>query len=382
MFRLAPALFVVLTFGLVCFASSAWAVDPMFTVSSVHVDGSGYSVSVARDVAYAQGRPKAWQTLYRRLTRQEDWAKEPQLGDAQLQRLIRNFSINNERQSTTRYTADITYNFNPAAVAKVLKEANIAFTTATAHRVLLLPMDPGYARGSPWARAFIAPRFVDAGVPFTFPVGDGLDSGPLAHLNFEAATWADIAPVALRVHATEAVLVMMDIDRRDHKLKLNIKRLGLGAQPMQSNVDVPYVQTASATYPAAADAAIAQIAEMWKERAAIDYGAQGKLVADVRVNSLAQWASVQSALASVPNVTGVTVVAMDIGEARISLGYLGTPDQLHDALSQASLQLTNSEPTGNTGEWTLRQGPPSASPTPLANAKPQTPPAHAPGTKP
>ena len=358
MFRHSFALLVALTTGLTLFAPAAYAVDPMFTVSDVHVDASGYSVSVARGIAYAQGRPKAWEVLYRRLTRQEDWGKQPQLADAQLQRLIRNFAIKNERQSTTRYTADISYNFNPAAVAKVLKEANIAFTTAAAHRVLLLPMDPGYARGSAWTRAFIAPRFADAVVPFTFPLGDALDSGPLAHLNFETATWMDVAPVALRVHATEAVLALMDVDRRNHKLKLALKRLGLGEQPMQSSVDVPYVQTAAATYPAAADAAMAQIAEMWKQRAAIDYGAQGKLVADVRVGSLAQWANIQSALASVQNVTSVTVVAMDIGEARISVGYLGTPDQLHDALSQVSLQLSNSDPAGNTGEWTLRQGPP------------------------
>ena len=383
MFRHKIALFVTLTAGLLLFAPLAGAIDAMFTVSNVHVDASGYSVSVARDVAYAQGRPKAFQVLFRRLTRQEDWGKQPPLADAQLQRLIRNFSISNERQSTTRYTADITYNFNPAAVAKVLKEANVAFTTATAHRVLLLPRDPSYGRGSGWTRAFVGPRFVDAVVPFTLPVGDALDSGPLAHLNFGAATWADVGPIALRVHSTDAVLALLDVDRRNHKLKISLKRLGLGAQPMEATAEVPYVQNPGASYPAAADAVMSQIAEMWKARAAIDYGAQGKLIADVRVSSLAQWAEVQSALAGVPNVTSVTVVAMDIGEARISLGYLGTPEQLHDVLSQASLQLTNSDPVGNTGEWSLRQGAPAPVPQPTAGGKPvQPPPARAPSAKP
>ncbi len=382
MLRHKIALFVALAAGLLSFASVARAVDPMFTVSAIHVDASGYSVSVARDLAYVQGRPKAWQVLYRRLTRQQDWDKQPALDDTQLQRLIRNFAITDERRSTTRYTADISYNFNPAAVAKVLKEAKIAFTTATARRALLVPMSPGYVRASPWSRAFVAPRFAEAVVPFALPLGNALDSGTLARLNFDSATWMDIADVALRVHATEAVLVLMQVDRSQHKLKLGLKRLGLGATPMQSNVDVPYVQTALATYPAAADAAMSAIADMWKQKAAIDYGEQGRLTADVRTGSLAQWASIQSALATVPNVTSVNVVAMDIGEARIALNYLGTIDQLHDALSQASLQLSNTDPVANSGEWTLHQGPPPALAQPLPGSKPQTPPARTPGPKP
>jgi hypothetical protein len=347
--------------ALLCSGLDARAADAAFTVTGVHVDARGYSASAAQSVAFAQGRPKAWQTIFRRLTRQQDWSKQPQLDDTQLQRLVRNFTVTNERRSTTRYTADISYNFNPAAVAKVLRESKVAFAASTAHRILLIPMNPTYARGSPWTNAFTAPRFADSYIPFTFPVSDAVDSGALAHLTFDNANWADLADVGLRVHATEAVLVLMQVQRSQHKITLSLKRLGLGETPMQSSVDVPYVQTAAATYPAAADAAMSAVAELWKQRAAIDYGQQGRLTADVRVGSLAQWASVQSALASVPNVTSVTVVAMDVGEARIALGYLGTTDQLHDALSQASLQLSNTDPESDTGVWVLRQGPPPSS---------------------
>ena len=356
MLRHKIALLVALTAALLCIAPKAAAVDAMFTVSGVHVDARGYSASVAQSVALAQGRPKAWQSLYRRLSRQQDWDKQPRLDDTELQRLVRNFTVTNERRSTTEYSAEISYKFNPAAVAKVLKEAKVAFTSSTAHRIVLLPMNPGYIRGSAWTNAFIAPRFGEAVVPFTLPAGESADS--LAHLNFDSATWADIADVGLRVHATEAVLVLLQVDRSQHRLTLSLKRLGLGETSMQSNVDVPYVQTALATYPAAADASMTAIANMWKQRAAIDYGQQGRLTVDVRINSLTQWASIQAGLASVPNVTSVTVGAMDIGEARITLGYLGTPEQLHDALSQANLQLSNTDSVANTGEWVLRQGPP------------------------
>jgi hypothetical protein len=56
----------------------------------------------------------------------------------------------------------------------------------------------------------------------------------------------------------------------------------------------------------------------------------------------------QSAMASVPNVSGVAVQAMDIGEARITLTYLGSTDQLREALSAQGISLTS-----HGGEWTL-----------------------------
>jgi hypothetical protein len=134
---------------------------------------------------------------------------------------------------------------------------------------------------------------------------------------------------------------------------------------MQSTAEIPYVQTALSTYPAAADQAMALIAELWKQRAAVDFAQRGTITVDVRVASLSQWAGVQSALASVPNVTGSRVVAMDIGEARMVLNFLGTTDQLREALSQASLQLSNASPQTNTGEWTLHTGAPPPPPAQL-----------------
>ncbi len=372
MFRLKFALTALLAGAFCCLASRALASDP-FTVSNVHVDANGYSASVAQAAAFSQGRPKAWQVIYRRLTRRQDWSKQPQLDDTQLQRLIRNFKVTNERRSTTRYAADITYNFNPAAVARVLRDSNVAFAQGSAHRILLVPLNPQYARGGPWTNAFVAPRFAEAVVPFSLPLSDAIDAGVLAHLNFENANWMEIADVALRVHATEAVFVLLQTEPRQHKLAITVKRVGVGEAPMQASAEISYVQTALSTYPAAADQAMLLIAELWKERSAVDYGQRGTITVDVRVASLSQWASVQAALATVPNVTSTRVVAMDIGEARMTLNFLGTIDQLHDALSQASLQLSNANPATNAGEWTLHQGPPTSSAQAPLGGKPPPP---------
>ena len=53
--------------------------NSLYTVSGVHVDATGASSTEALNAAIAQGRAKAWQTLYRRLTRQVDWPRQPAL---------------------------------------------------------------------------------------------------------------------------------------------------------------------------------------------------------------------------------------------------------------------------------------------------------------
>src|SRR6201986_434787 len=91
----------------------AASAEDIFAVTGIHVDASGPSASVAQNTAMAQGRPKAWAILFKRVTKQQDWGKQPNLDDAGLQRIIRPFTVKNEKRSTTRYVADVTYTFSP-----------------------------------------------------------------------------------------------------------------------------------------------------------------------------------------------------------------------------------------------------------------------------
>ena len=341
-----PAL--ALALAVLCLSAQPAAAGP-FTVAGVYVDASSASVVEARNAAVAGGRPRAWQILFRRLTRQQDWARQPMPDDAQFQRLITTYYPSNERRSTRRYTADMTYVFNPDAVTRLLQSSGIPYAASAAKRVLVIPMAPTYSRGSPWTAALANPRFAHSVVPFSVPVGDAPDMSALGGLNFDTAKWTDVEPVASRIRASEAVLIQPVVT--GNKLTVTLRRLGAGKLPTKTSLEVPLLQGAQSTYPAAADAAVHAIEDMWKSHVAVDFSQKGELVVEVRAASLAQFAGMQDALAGVPNVAGVTVVAMDIGEARLSLSYLGTIDQLRDALAQAGLVLVN-----RGGTWQLSQG--------------------------
>jgi hypothetical protein len=328
-------------------AAPVSAQDSLYTVSGVHVDAGAASTTEAFNAAIAQGRGKAFQILYRRLTRQADWARQPALDAAALVRMGRGYTVANERRSTTRYVADVTYTFNPDAVARTLRAAQIAYSQAPVRRILVIPMSPGVSHG-PWAAALQAPAFRESLVPFTVSAAE--DDAALAALNFDTATWNDVSAVAVKNHVSEVGLVQALY--ANGKMTVNIRRLGAGEQPAKVSIDVPMLQTVGTTYPAAAQAAVRAMEDLWKTRSAIDSSQRGRLTADVRIASLEQWGEIQSALAGVSNVTGVTVTAMDMNYARINLGYMGGVEQLREAVAGAGLSLTN-----RGGQWTLAKSP-------------------------
>jgi len=86
--------------------------------------------------------------LFRRFTLPELWEKQPALDDNQLQRLVR-LRGRRERRSTTRYLADVTYHFNPAAVRVVLRQAHIAYTETRSKPALVIPLIDGKGFAAP-----------------------------------------------------------------------------------------------------------------------------------------------------------------------------------------------------------------------------------------
>ncbi len=334
------------------FIGKAWAADPPFTVSGVHVEASGTSSSEAYNTALGEGRPKAWTTLFRRLTLQKDWARQPELDAAALVRISRGYTVANERRSTTRYVADVTYSFNPDAVARLLQGAGIAYSQGSARKIVIVPMSPNFALNA-WAQA-LATESRTSVIPFS--LAENADAATLKDVNFDSANFNDVAAAARRANAPEVALVQ--VVNAAGKLVVNVRRLGSGESAVKASADVPLVGgNPSATYPAAAAAAINTIEDMWKSRAAIDYRQRGLLTVNVQMRSLEQWGAIQTALGAVSNITNVTVNAMDIGYAQISIAYTGSSDQLREVLGGAGLQLA---PVRGQSAWTLAMngGPP------------------------
>ena len=157
-------------------------------------------------------------------------------------------------------------------------------------------------------------------------------------------------PVASRAHATEAFLVQ--VSQGKGTLDIKLKRLGPGNSPSMPDVVVPITPGTPGPNVSAsgADAAASAIIDEWKARSAIDFGRRNKLIVEVRIEDLAGWSALLQKLGTIPNITDVAVVAMNTGEARVALTYVGSQDQLHDPSGAGDIRSL--EP-----KWNLVAGP-------------------------
>ena len=130
---------------------AAIAKTDVYTVGDIKVDATAQSPRAARDLAMAQGRPLAWNELFRRFTVEGVLGSQPQLSDNQLLGLIRSTEIGHERRSTTRYLADVIFHFDPVAVRQLLRTSKIDFAEAGSEPALVIPLQPESVvdKGSP-----------------------------------------------------------------------------------------------------------------------------------------------------------------------------------------------------------------------------------------
>jgi len=326
-----PRIFLTLAFALTFAfpaALPARAGENPFTVKNVAVDASAAASVEAQTIAINGGRPKAWTILYRRITRQEDWPRQPQLDDAAVQRLIRTFDVSDERRSTTRYVAKVTYIFSQPAVERLLRANNISYVVAQSSRILVIPVAPSYVQGDSWTLAWTNPHFAGGLVSIILP--EGADATALAGLTFDSATWSAVAPIAARLRASDVVVA--EFTQGQNSIRL--KRLAAG-QPITPSVDA---SGKSAT--AAAEAAFETIVEFWKNKSAVDFSQRARLTVDARFSSLSDWAALQAKLGAVPTVVGIDMVAFNLSQARLSLAYVGSLDQLRGTLADAGIAMT------------------------------------------
>jgi len=315
----------------------------LFTVSGIKVDASAESATTARDIAMTQGRPAAWTKLYRRLTAASMWAKQPQLDDNALLRLIRSFEVAGERRSTTRYLAEVIFHFNPVAVRAALRQSNIAYTDTRSRPALVIPViagKPGFDPMSPWAMAWSEPALQQGLVPFVLPLNAAPeDAALLSRPDLGQLDWTSLAPLARR-HNVGAVIVASASEDAKTVQMVQISATGRAASSFA------YAQS---TFPALAEVIAERAAEIWKTRVSVDFATRARLTADVSFDSLDDWAKIRDGLGSIRAVTGLEVVGLALHEAEINVTYSGRQEQLRDALAQQNLQLSN-----NDGQFSLQ----------------------------
>ena len=390
--------------------------EDVFVVPRVTVQAQANSATAAKNAAQRQGRRRAMDILLRRLTIEDDWAYLPQLAvaepvinpdepvvdpqvdtfvqgerniitltDGDLERLESGFEVYNEKSSSTTYRAFITYRFKPAAVRKLLKDAQIPYSEAQTRTALVLPVlqtKTGlylWEENNPWMAAWKARPYNNELTPMTAPLGDLEDAASISArqaLNIDQAamqTMADRYSVS-QVIVAHAFLQQIDgVDRLRVRLLNGFRESGeltaldefapsdddiaavrnIPDQGTQPNAFIPakvgdvlaegWFRQASGSFPTLAersiDTTVAKYAKPWKERTLIDHNAAGLLETSAYYQSIGEWSKIRSALVATPLVGSVQVKAMSRQGAEMLIRAYGDPSKLIVAMESQGLAL-------------------------------------------
>ena len=335
----------------------------LWTVSDVAVDGTGTSPSAAKETALAKGRQRAWTDMYRRLAPFAEWSKQPPLTDEALEPLVRSFDISNERHSSTRYLATVTYLFNAANVRDVLRKAGVQYSESVAKPVLVVALtgtawQPETFWGTAWSAQSRRARLV----PVAVPLGDAADITALAAVS-QMSDWAMVKPLADR-YGAGSVLVA------------SLNRSATGFQVATTHIRpesrVPRAQAFSRQGteddPTLAMRAAGSVAdtlqEEWKRTTSVDFSTQSTIMARVPFRSLQEWVAIRRTLEGTRAIQRAAVEEMTVGGARVRLDHVGRVDQLQTALAQSNVTLS----ADDKGQWTITRNaasPAAASPNPV-----------------
>ncbi len=331
-----------------------------FAVKGVTVDVTAVSAEVARAQALAEGQRQAFRQLLERLTLQAYRNRLPRVSQAQLNALIVDFTVAEEKASSVRYIAKLDYRFRAKGIRALLEKNGIPYAETVSKPVLLLAVyqaagalslwdDPNPWRAA-WNKlgasgAFGADGSLGGLVPIVLPVGDLQDVRTIGAEQAVEGDMQRLRAIASRYNTSDIVvahgILRMDPLNARPELEVYLTRFG---SALQENTVVKTFssgpsQTVSQLLERAAHAMKVQVEDNWKQDNLVQVGRAQVLAVQVPVSSLADWVRVRDRLNGVAIVRRVDVVLMRRNQVRLNLNYIGDAEQLALSLDQADLTL-------------------------------------------
>jgi len=311
------------------------------------VDATAESAAAAREKAIAQGQRDAFERLMDRLVAEGSRAAAPHPSDPALTQLVDDFVVAEERSSSVRYIAKLSFHFRPDAVRKVLLESAVPFAETRSKPVVVLPVWSGSAPPTlwddpnPWRDAFAEQEHGEGLVPFILPLGDVDDLGAIGAEQALAGDQHALSAIAQR-YGAEEVLLAEAAPEGDH-IVVKLRRWRGGTQVSTDQVRADTLATA-------VSAVTGPIERAWKAQNLVGGGEQTITVA-VPLTGLKDWVEIRRKLLAVPSVRRMALVYLTRGQAAVTLTYAGDERQLELALAQLDLALA---PQAD-GAWVLQR---------------------------
>lgn len=331
--------FLVVPAVLLPLPSRAQQYEP-FTVSGVPVDVRAENVNLARSQALLEGQRTAFQVLVQRLSSAADSQKLPHLSDEDLQNIVLDVGIDQEKRSAVRYLATLSVRFKPEAVRRLLRGANVAYAEWRGRPVVVVPLTMGedglpLPDGvNPWRDAWRAAGGAGV-VPIQVQAADPADAADPLSLQQRFNT-QDVVVTEALPQRIEGGLVKLDVT--SHALG-PVGGVLDGSRGYQGEVG----ESMEMLLRRAAQDMAKTVNDNWKNGNMLQFDRVAALAVMVPLGGFDEWLALRDRLNRSTPVRAFEVAALSKNEAALVLHYVGDQQQLSQVLMLNSLVLTWAE---------------------------------------
>jgi Uncharacterized protein conserved in bacteria (DUF2066). len=333
--------------------AAAQVAGDAFAVRGIDVDVTAANPQAARDQAIAEGQARALRMLLERLTAPADHARLPKADAVQY---VRDFSIDSERASSTRYIATLTVRFNPTAVRRLLQGAGIAYAEPRNRVLVVAPLfTPQGGRPvlwddpNPWREAWTG---LGGGglVPLVVPTGDLADARALSAEQAMAGNPEAMLALASRWRTPDVMVVSAGLTQDGRRLDVAVTASAGAPKPFDAmSYQLLEGETTEAMLVRAARDIDRAVDTVFKQPNLLQFDHAGTLPALVPLTGLQDWLAVRERLGRVSQVRRWELVSLSKVEAALVLHVVGDQDQVNAALANAGLRMDWGD-----GYWLMR----------------------------
>ena len=343
--------FLLLIAGLAMAARPSLAQSDAYTVYDIAVDATADDAASAREAALAQGHVDALRAMVARLVPAGERDALPPLEAEDIVEMVQDFSVADERTSTVRYLANLTFRFDPDSVRAYLRANGVSFAETRSDPLLVLPVygaagsERLWRDPNPWRRVWSSRNLTAELVPMILPLGDLDDLGAITAAGALDGDPAGLETIAQR-YGAEEVLVSQLILRGNPaggnaRAQVNSTRYSaIASNRFRLDFNQEPEESLDALLARAAAGVVDRIQNVWKSQNLLRFGDESSLMATVPVTSLGDWLEVKRRLDQVPIVVRSKIANMTRSAVDLEITYLGDEDQLGRTLAQSNLVLT------------------------------------------
>ncbi len=339
-FRLLAFVFII------SFSGKAISAD-LFTIDGIKVNSTSTNAKQAKDNAMAAGQKEAFSKLLERITTSQP-NNLANIDAAKISELVQGIEVNNEKITSTFYSATLSISFNRALVDNLLKDSNVSFTDKKSLPIVILPLfldgqsNLLFEAENPLRSSLSATASANHVLNISIPSKGAVDKSSLTQNieNIDSSTKESILKMGQDYNADKLILIVAYKDADKLIIRMQDLKDPAGAIKEMSfkNSDL---QVGEDIFGKAARNIISLFESQWIKDKADSNATSTKITLTVPFSSLEEWIAIRNRIENLSFLKSSAVTSLTAKYALIQISFSDDFESLTTKMNEQGLVLEN-----------------------------------------